>query len=120
MNPKWEDGAPMCTFGKCPKYDGKRCRSIGGQPMDICEPAVVALKVDRDDLKYQVEELRSESNKAIEKEARDLWATVFVASIRRDGLVDRAMINADLAKSYFESSFMHGSDGAAEPGDEDG
>lgn len=34
-----EDGVPRCTE-RCPHHDGKRCRILGHQPDELCEPAV--------------------------------------------------------------------------------
>ncbi len=36
---------PMCSYGQCPRYDGKRCIETGDEPDQVCIPAVRELIV---------------------------------------------------------------------------
>jgi hypothetical protein len=39
-------GVPLCSFERCPSYDGKRCRETGNEPDRICMPEVRAQRAE--------------------------------------------------------------------------
>jgi hypothetical protein len=53
VTPRIYEGIPYCD-DTCPEHDGKRCRLLGLQPGNICEPAVVELVAEKHRLQNHV------------------------------------------------------------------
>ncbi len=89
INPVWEDGLPVCTEGKCPQYDGKRCRMVGWRPDRFCEPALKTLAAENRRLRA-IESDLTEAAGLLEKKPRELTHYGTMAAVIRKGLEAKA------------------------------